>query len=464
MALFGFQLVTTMIMASILQKIMPQYSFAKWLLCNTGLIRYLHPTDEELLSLVRVPKAKGKGHQKNGTSDTFMVPRSIDIQLDAVKVQPYDVVHLRFYMDYQWLVDFGLFTLLVYLITEIYTSWQVSTHEMNLSLVWCFLVIGFSLKVLFSLTALYFRGEEAMGERSLCIVAASTYLVVAMAVLIVDESSLELGVEDAYSAFSANASSFLAHHASKLFLKFILALIGAALGGFLTFPGLRLARMHWDALRFTTERRLLQLLLHISFISPFGVVIAWVRPLSRDYFTTRIWPGLDEPLLSKDGFESLRLWLILGVGVVRLLLLPFYLQAYLNLAHERMELQKKEAGKISNRDLQRSVARVFYYLCVVTLQYLAPLFLLIYQGLLLKSAGGYSWWSRNECPADFEPSPEKLEPTLSSEMTVTLSSLRQVFSEEVARGVLTFTTWWTAFSWFSSSALGIFYYSYFSKT
>ena len=39
---------------------------------------------------------------------------------------------------------------------------------------------------------------------------------------------------------------------------------------------------------------------------------------------------------------------------------------------------KQEAGKISNLDLQRKVVRVFYYLCVVTLQYTAPMILILY--------------------------------------------------------------------------------------
>jgi hypothetical protein len=46
------------------------------------------------------------------------------------------------------------------------------------------------------------------------------------------------------------------------------------------------------------------------------------------------------------------------------------LQAYLNLAYHKVAELRQEAGKISNIDLQRLVIRVFYYLCVVTLQVL----------------------------------------------------------------------------------------------
>ena len=52
---------------------------------------------------------------------------------------------------------------------------------------------------------------------------------------------------------------------------------------------------------------------------------------------------------------------------------------------------KQEAGKISNLDLQRKVVRVFYYLCVVTLQYTAPMILILYLSFLYKTLGGGSW-------------------------------------------------------------------------
>ena len=52
---------------------------------------------------------------------------------------------------------------------------------------------------------------------------------------------------------------------------------------------------------------------------------------------------------------------------------------------------KQEAGRISNLELQRKVVRVFYYLCVVTLQYTAPMILILYLTFLYKTLGGGSW-------------------------------------------------------------------------
>jgi hypothetical protein len=59
MAVLGVQLVVTMVMASFMQKLSPHFSFARWLLCN-HLVRYLHPTDEELKTAAGRPQSYGK--------------------------------------------------------------------------------------------------------------------------------------------------------------------------------------------------------------------------------------------------------------------------------------------------------------------------------------------------------------------------------------------------------------------
>lgn len=141
------------------------------------LIRYLYPTDQELKTLARVPKEKpkkGKHAQENGfSSEVFHVPRNLDIELESSKVTEFDVVHLKYYTDYQWLLDFTVYSVIVYTLTEVYTldvcielffinSFQVLVNllffipqiyssfyplknEINLSVLWCALVLGFAL-------------------------------------------------------------------------------------------------------------------------------------------------------------------------------------------------------------------------------------------------------------------------------------------------------------------------------
>lgn len=113
-------------MVSIIQKIGLHYSFARWILCSTGLIRYLYPTDTELRQLAHIAKEKPKNRKggKHGDNDrntggTFHVPRNLDIELETAKVSSLDIIHLRYYTEYQWLLDFALYAVVVYASTEV---------------------------------------------------------------------------------------------------------------------------------------------------------------------------------------------------------------------------------------------------------------------------------------------------------------------------------------------------------
>lgn len=64
-------------------------------------------------------------------------------------------------------------------------------------------------KLLSSLTVLYFKSDESIGERSMVIVACLVYILIAMIVLIIDESILETGLEEAYRSFNSSATQFL---------------------------------------------------------------------------------------------------------------------------------------------------------------------------------------------------------------------------------------------------------------
>ncbi|EEB13811.1 conserved hypothetical protein [Pediculus humanus corporis] len=488
MALLGTQLVLTLIMVSFIQKLGHHLSLGKWLLCSTGLIHYLHPTNEELRSLAGIQK-NNKNNKKNRYGkdneqqvlDTFHVPRDLDIQLKKSKVVPLDVMHLRFYSEYQWLIDFSVYAVVIYTLTETYQLIFQAQDEVNLSMLWCFLVVGFAMKVLLSLTGQYFQSEDS-GERSTVIVTGFVYFVLAMIILIIDENSLELGLETAYKVFNKNAIAFLERQgidssgpASKIVLKFFLALWCGIIGALFTFPGLRMARMHWDALNYCTDKKALKILLNVNFAMPFFITILWIKPISRDYLTNRIFHGMSHPLMSSTSFESLRLVIVLLAVTLHFCFMPLYLQCYLNMANSRIERIKKEAGRITNTDLQKRIAAVFYYLCVVALQYTAPILICLFLTFMYKTLGGFTWTgdilkSEYECPSDTYKSAKENKflydnfsiKASAHQFTLALESLKQVFTVEVFRGLFGLTTWWTYFAWFATTSVGMVYQSYFT--
>lgn len=161
--------------------------------------------------------------------------------------------------------------------------------------------------------------------------------------------------------------------------------------------------------------------------------------------------------------------------------MPTHLQAHLNTAYEKVENLKKESGRISGVEFQKLVARIFYYLCVVTLQYLTPLILLLFLMFLQKTLGEYSWssvlgkdmedyfasFSQNSTQASEGAgiSSSLNSTTLESigetaaQFSLTFVNLRQVFSAQWYRGLLSFVTWWVCASWFTTSAFGMYYHS-----
>lgn len=63
--------------------------------------------------------------------------------------------------------------------------------------------------------------------------------------------------------------------------------------------------------------------------------------------------------MSENTYDTLRLWVILLLCVLRLAMMRHHLQAYLNLAQKGVLQMKKEAGRISTVDLQKMVLITF---------------------------------------------------------------------------------------------------------
>ncbi|XP_078666727.1 transmembrane protein 161B-like [Branchiostoma floridae x Branchiostoma belcheri] len=494
MAVIGTQLVVSMVMASIIQKLQPHFSAARWLL-SRRLVRYLHPTDDHLKELAGIQAPKGKGRKRDDrradgkTDKEFTVPCNINLELETAKVERVDIIGLQFYVEYQWLIDFSACALVIYILTEGYYYLAQPRAEVNLSVIWCLVVVVFILSLLLSLTSAYFTGDDS-GERSICLVFGFFFLLVSMAALITSENILEFGLDRAYASLSDTIGGFLdsqgvetstaSSPSSKLMFKGVLAVYSALVGAFLTFSGLRFGKMHQDSLQYSKESPLLQLLLHLNFLWPLVVVLLWVKPLARGYVLHP--PSLGgnstvpvEPLMSEPWFETSRLYTIIFCVVLRLVLMHRYLQSYLNMAHQRIEHVKKQAGRISNMEIQKRIVRVFFYLCVVAVQYLAPVVLLLFYALLLKTLGEYSWTgthvpdsgnltknftdfpSLQQVAGDDEPVKQAAQ-----QLTLAFASLRNIFSAVFFRGVVSYLCWWSATAVFVTTAFGMIYHSVFN--
>ncbi|XP_009993386.1 PREDICTED: transmembrane protein 161A [Chaetura pelagica] len=200
----------------------------------------------------------------NGMTDEkpLSVPRDIDLHLDTSPITAVAALVLRYFLEYQWFVDFALYSTAVYVFTEGYYCLLDPQKEMNIGVLWCLLTVFFSIKVFFTVMRHYFSSEEG-GERSVCLTFAFFFLLLAMVALVIREDYLEFGLEPGLASVSNNLESILKQRGwewmlplAKLAFKLGLVALCSFLGACLTFPGLRLAQTHLDALQMAADKPL----------------------------------------------------------------------------------------------------------------------------------------------------------------------------------------------------------------
>ncbi|NWT83149.1 T161A protein, partial [Lanius ludovicianus] len=455
-AVMGVQVVVTLLAASLMQKMAPHCSFARWLLCNGSLYRYKHPSDEELCALAGKQRPKSKRDRKvNGMMEDkpLSVPRDINLQLDTSPITAVDALVLRYFLEYQWFVDFAVYASAVYVFSEGYFCLVSPARETNLGVLWCLLTIVFSVKVFFTVMWHYFRSEEG-GERSVCLTFAFFFLLLAMVALVVREEYLEFGLEAGLAGVTHNLETILKPRGwewtlplAKLGFKLGLVALCSFLGALLTFPGLRLAQTHLDALRMAADKPLTQL---------GGCSCP---------------PALSQPLLcrslSDSSFDTGRLWAIVALSLLRLLGTRLHLQAYLGLAQRWVQRMRKEAGRIPALEIQQKITRIYYYVSVVSLQYLGPIILTLHCVLLLKTLGHHSWGLYPESPpvSPAAPvAPPRPEGDASEDVHVVVQEISGVlgciFTPPFFRGLFSFLTWWVATCQVVTSLFGLYFHQY----
>eukprot|EP00112_Aurelia_sp_Birch-Aquarium-sp1_P013452 Seg2856.1 transcript_id=Seg2856.1/GoldUCD/mRNA.D3Y31 product="Transmembrane protein 161B" protein_id=Seg2856.1/GoldUCD/D3Y31 len=480
MAILGIQFVISIAVALFMQKLSPYYSLARWILCN-GLYRYLYPTNDTLKALAgKIPPKPTKGkrnidsrkHPANGKQttkpgiETFTIPCNLDITLEKVKIEEIDLYTQHRYHDYRWLIDISLCAFVVYSCVEIAVLWksEVRAQEFNLSLVWCMMVVFFALKELASLTAAYWRGEDS-GERSMCISFGLFFLIVSMGILVIDESILEFGLESGYENFMTNLVScmkelgFTTRDPPPLWsFKLVLVGVSAMVGAFVGFPGLRLANMYLDGLHHHVDKPHMQVLIHAAFLSPIIPLMSWIRPLARSNLVS---VGKSEKTfysLTDENFGKARILVVISICILHIVTTRTALQSYLNIAYERIKKMRRETGKITNVELQSKIARIFFYLSTVALQYLAPMLLILFLAL--------SWLSIDSTstapiPTIFNNTSNS---TVFSEGTKYVMILRKAFySTELLQGLTSYFIWWTILTWLSTSIFGVCYLRTFNR-
>jgi hypothetical protein len=97
------------------------------MLCRK-LLRYLPPSDQQIIemaNLKRINSKKGnrnKNHEEKKLQTSFKIPKNTDFVLECTRVRPDHLTDLKFYAEYQWIMDFAVCAFIVFITTELYVS------------------------------------------------------------------------------------------------------------------------------------------------------------------------------------------------------------------------------------------------------------------------------------------------------------------------------------------------------
>ena len=408
MAVFGVQVVLTMIVASFLHKISPYYSFGRWFI-TYRLSRFVAPTDDALKPHVSMATANHKTKKKNpngakGDQSTSLenllsnnldpkalLPKSSKIKLKEVPIHGMNFSLIMYTNELEWILNLILATVSVVVITELY-YWLLPDAlqtEYNLSTVWLFISIAYLLYILTSLTRVY-MSEELAHQRSVCLVFTMLFFVLSLVLLLVDEGILDLGLDKTYINLMKCLTRLLGKYSEDSnevvnliplwAFKISLAVVGGALSCVLVFPGLRFADVHFNALRYA-QSKVVKAFLHAAYLSPFFCLSLWIRPLSSDMVAER--NNVNMFGAFEVSYEMFRVFVVIGVCLFRMAMYFMYMQTYLNTAKWRADDLRWEHGKISVQDYRSRITNIFLFYGGMGVQYLAPYLLLLCTTLLV---------------------------------------------------------------------------------
>jgi len=156
-------------------------------------------------------------------------------------------------------------------------------------------------------------------------------------------------------------------------------------------------------------------------------------------------------------FEGTRFYLLVTICLLRLYLLRPYMQSFLATAVGWAELllsdtQSKERG----RNIKYKILGIYSYLCVATVQILAPSLTLLSLAFLLKSRGLVEvelipFCSKFGIGLDSVTQPSVPTPTNSESIN------NIIFTQLFYKGVFSFLTWWFLLSWFVIACFALIY-------
>ena len=429
MAVFGVQVVITMIVASVVHKLSPYYSFGRWFI--TKRLRFYSFVTSSKSSRdggsneksTSNRKKSGRSHQKNHRE------KEETMTIEECLLTALDLLGMHYSVELKWMLDLLMATFFIFVGTTIYFYVNPSAphNQMNLSAIWVGFLLLYTIIILFSLMKIYLA-EELPKERLSQIVISFILVTCCMIILLVEEDLFDFKITKLYQEFVIANSSENEHFYFPMWtFKLFLGIASSCLGALIVFPSLNFTRIHFEALK-TTKSFLVRSLLNISFISPLICVSLWLKATGRNLLPS----GAQE-----EDNSLLSLYKIIAIftfSFIRFVLFGTIMQAYLNRAKFCLS-NMQDGSDATEASLKRKVTSIFSFYCCSAIQYLGPVILLMTSSLLYIMSSHYF---------NFFPPLED----------VSVHSAFPMFNLNLFQGSLSFIIWWICFCMFIISSVG----------
>ncbi|KAL1241882.1 Transmembrane protein [Trichinella pseudospiralis] len=447
MGIVTFQMVLTLIAATVLQKIVTRWSFGKYILSGKY-YRFLPPSEEELLRLSGKTSSTSKSQRRKTfhgdtrqhcDSNIRISKHDLDLQLRFSRIQHLDLLNLPFYSEFDWLLNVTFVTVSVFCISSLYELLfpVKAASDCKISIIWYFILASLCLSNMTRITAVYFKQNNSSGERSVCICIGALSFLVTMILLVFNPILLDVGIDESFRNFSLASEKLFSAQGitlqtsrSPALLYCTLSAFFAFLSALLAFPSFRFARMYVDASRMVHSVRQ-KASLGLAVISPICCLL-WLKPLA-DALRKASPVAIS---FFEINFDCLRIILTIVAILTRVAVAKPCLQAYLNLAVRRKELWRHEVGKLTVGEIRHTISSIYSYFAVVAIQFYAPLLFQFSVCCLLKELGNYSCFTTSYCNISEVPYIKKS--TLFENKFWHLSHMSNIFNETVNCGLWNF--------------------------
>ena len=448
MAVFGVQVVITMITASVVHKLSPYYSFGRWFITRQ-LYYYTFVSSQANEATTQTPVTTNKPANKSSkkTNNRGSAQRNKTnkngpvMYLKECTLTSLDTTAMHYSEEVKWMLDLLVTTLITFIGTAVYFYISPSSlhSQMNLSIVWIVFLMLYTVMILFRLMQIYLD-PKLPKERMSQIVLSLLMTMCLVLVLVFDSSVFDFKLTDNLNQINSLVTkrfNMTLEADSKPVpmwcLKGFIGIISTVVALILIFPTLNYARIHFELLK-TTKSFPIKCLQNISFILPLVCGSMWIKRTSR----TTGKPNVTEEHNSIEYYKAV---LILIFCLSRFILFRSMMQMYLDRGKEYACNNKTD----NEVHIKHKMTSIFIFYCCSATQYLGPVIILASSLFLYVISSCYFGMLSG------------------SNVTGDEAETVSLFTASIFEGSVSFLTWWICFCMFILSSIGSIIHSYFQS-